>query len=88
MPFDSCDDVLFWHGSLIGYTAGVKAACEDKKKSDLLLEMSEVQSKLEIEELKNSKLRELLCELYEDQCDDGDRWKYRDRMSKFGIEVD
>jgi hypothetical protein len=34
----------------------------------------------------NAKLRELLCELYEDQCDDGDRWKYRDRMSKFGIE--
>ena len=44
----------------------------------------------EIEKLKteNAKLRELLCELYEDQCDDGDRWKYRDRMSKFGIEVD
>lgn len=60
MPFDSWDDVLFWHGSLIGYAAGVKAACEDKKKSDLLLEMAEVQSKLEIEELKNSKLLELV----------------------------
>lgn len=30
----------------------------------------------------------LLCiELYEDQCDDCDKWKYRDRMRKLGIEV-
>ena len=36
----------------------------------------------------NAKLRELLRELYEDQCIDGDRWKYRDRMCELGIEVD
>ena len=36
----------------------------------------------------NAKLRELLRELYEDQCDDCDRWKYRDRMSELGVEVD
>ena len=35
----------------------------------------------------NAKLRELLCELYEDQCDECDRWKYRDRMRELGIEV-
>lgn len=74
MPFDSWDDVLFWNGSLIGYAAGVKAACEDKKKSDLLLEMAEVQSKLEIEEMKNAKLRELadaVKEFVEDtHCED------------------
>ena len=36
----------------------------------------------------NAKLRELLLELYEDQCDECDRWKYRDRMRKLGIEVE
>ena len=36
----------------------------------------------------NAKLRELLKELYEDQCDDGDQWKYRDRLRELGIEVD
>lgn len=35
----------------------------------------------------NSKLRELLRELYEDQCDECDRWKYRDSMRELGIEV-
>ena len=35
----------------------------------------------------NDKLRELLCELYEDQCDEHDRWRYRDRMRELGIEV-
>lgn len=36
----------------------------------------------------NAKLRELVCELYEDQCDECDRWKYRDRMRECGIEVE
>ena len=36
----------------------------------------------------NAKLRELVCELYEDQCDECDEWKYRDRMRELGIEVD
>jgi len=36
----------------------------------------------------NDRLRELVRELYEDQCIDGDRWKYRDRMRELGIEVD
>lgn len=36
----------------------------------------------------NAKLRELVRELYEDQCIDGDQWKYRDRMHELGIEVD
>lgn len=35
----------------------------------------------------NVKLRELMVDLYEDQCDECDRWKYRDRMRKLGIEV-
>ena len=38
-------------------------------------------------ELENAKLRELLAELYEEQCDECDRWKYRDRMRDLGFEV-
>ena len=33
----------------------------------------------------NAKLRELLWELYDDQCDDCDRWKYHDRMCELGV---
>lgn len=49
----------------------------------------EVSMSEEIERLKreNAKLRELVRELYEDQCVDGDQWKYRDRMRELGIEV-
>ena len=36
----------------------------------------------------NAKLRELVAEIYEDQCDGSERWRYRDRMRKLGIEVD
>lgn len=36
----------------------------------------------------NAKLRELVRELYEDQCADSDQWKYRDRMRELGVEVD
>lgn len=36
----------------------------------------------------NSKLCELVRELYEDQCDECDQWRYRDRMCELGVEVD
>ena len=39
-------------------------------------------------EAENAKLRELVAELYEDQCTDGDQWRYRDRMRELGVEVD
>ena len=35
----------------------------------------------------HAKLCELLCELYEDQCDECDQWKYRDRMRELEIGV-
>ena len=35
----------------------------------------------------NAKLRKFAAEIYEDQCDDCDKWKYRDRMRELGIEV-
>ena len=38
-------------------------------------------------EAENAKLRELLAELYEDQCDECDKWKYADRMRELGVEV-
>lgn len=34
----------------------------------------------------NAKLCELVQELYEDQCADGDQWKYRDRMRELGVQ--
>ena len=37
--------------------------------------------------VENAKLRELLAELYENQCDECDRWKYRDRMRELGVEA-
>lgn len=33
----------------------------------------------------NNILRKLVAEIYEDQCDDGDQWKYRDRIRELGI---
>ena len=36
----------------------------------------------------NAKLRELVQELYEDQCAECDIWRYLDRMRELGIEVD
>lgn len=39
-------------------------------------------------ENENESLRELMRELYEDQCDECDEWKYRDRMRELGIEVE
>ncbi len=33
-------------------------------------------------------LRRLVQELYEDQCDEHDRWKYRDRMRELGVKVE
>lgn len=58
MTFDSWDDVMFWHGSLIGYMAGVKSACKDEDKSHLLLRMADTQARLEFMESENAKLRE------------------------------
>lgn len=40
------------------------------------------------DDAENARLLELLCELYEDQCDECDRWKYRDRMHELGVEVE
>lgn len=34
------------------------------------------------------RLQELALELYEEQCDECDRWKYRDRMHKLGIDTE
>lgn len=44
----------------------------------------------EIDRLRDesAELRELVRDLYEDQCCDGDEWKYRDHMRELGIVVD
>lgn len=60
MAFESWDDAMFWHGSLIGYMAGVKSACKDEDKSSLLLRMADTQARLEFMESENAKLRDAL----------------------------
>lgn len=35
----------------------------------------------------NAKLRELVAEIYEDQCDNSERWRYRDRMRELGVDT-
>ncbi len=47
-----------------------------------------VERQIMTEQDENAKLRELVRELYEDQCDEYDEWRYRDRMRELGIEVD
>ena len=37
--------------------------------------------------VENAKLRELVRDLYEDQCDKCDCWKYRDRMRELGVDA-
>ena len=63
MAVESWDDAMLWHGSLIGYMAGVKSACKDEDKSSLLIRMADTQAKLEFMESQNAKLRELCHDL-------------------------
>jgi len=60
MAFESWDDAMFWHGSLIGYMAGVKSACDDDDKSSLLLRIADTQARLELMESENAELRKLV----------------------------
>lgn len=87
MAFESWDDAMFWHGSLIGYKAGVKSACKDEDKSRLLLRMADTQARLEFMESENSKLRELLdfalpIAMYAASTEEGDRM--RELMREIG----
>ena len=47
-----------------------------------------VERQIMTEQAENDKLRELVAEIYEDQCDNSERWRYRDRMRELGIEED
>lgn len=49
--------------------------------------MNALRSDNERLKVENAKLRELVRELYEDQCDEYDEWRYRDRMRELGIEL-
>lgn len=95
MAFESWDDAMFWHGSLIGYMAGVKSACKDEDKSSLLLRMADTQARLEFMESENAKLREQVRDVWHlftehgavHQCDLPVVDAVRDRMRELGIEV-
>jgi len=99
MAFESWDEAMLWHGSLIGYMAGVKSACNDEDKSSLLLRMADTQAKLELMESENARLRELVryayeCAIHSDHatCDDCRRMNgyciLEQRMRELGVEVD
>ena len=53
-------------------------------------QMAYIEAEREVVKLQaeNEKLRERLAELYEDQCDECDRWKYRDSLRELGVKVD
>jgi len=59
-----------------------------KAHTDVMAMYCDAERDLKESQAENAKLRELLAELYEEQCDECDRWKYRDRMRELGIEVD
>ncbi len=63
-------------GALKAENAKLRGRIDDAHMSRLLTENE------------NESLRELMRELYEDQCDECDEWKYRDRMRELGIEVE
>jgi len=58
-----------------------------KENAALRTQLADVAESMGRVEERCAKLRELLWELYEDQCDECDRWKYRDRMRNLGVEV-
>ena len=47
-----------------------------------------VERQIMTEQAENAKLRELVAEIYEDQCNNSERWRYRDRMRELGIGED
>lgn len=46
-----------------------------------------VERQIATEQSENAKLRELVAEIYEDQCDNSERWRYRDRMRELGVDA-
>lgn len=55
--------------------------------SDLFDAVDGLGVEMEKLEAENEKLRELVSEMYEDECDECDRWKYRDRIRELGVDV-
>ena len=53
-------------------------------------QMAYIEAEREVDRLQteNAKLRELVAEIYEDQCNNSERWRYRDRMRELGIGED
>lgn len=84
MAVESWDDAMLWHGSLIGYMAGVKSACKDEDKSSLLLRMADTQARLEFMESQNAKLRELVQYILDEGY--GDDW-FGEKAEELGFKA-
>lgn len=75
-----------WHVELPKLPKGIAVTTTDER--DREVRTARVWRYVREDEAENDRLRELLTELYEEQCDECDRWKYRDRMRELGVEVD
>ena len=69
-------------------TVRVDAVITDEQYREAMGAVRAANERMDLLMAENAKLRKLVRELYEDQCVDGDQWKYRDRMRELGIEVD
>lgn len=67
MP-ENWDRANLYEGALIGYAVGSSAATEDKDKADLLIELAEMQRKVDSLESENASLRGAVTGLG-DECD-------------------
>ena len=68
-------------------TVRVDAVITDEQYREAMGAVRAANERMDLLEDENAKLRELVMELYEDQCDECDEWKYRDRMRELGIKM-
>lgn len=69
-------------------TVRVDAVITDEQYREAMGAVRAANERMDLLEAENAKLRELVAEIYEDQCDNFERWRYRDRMRELGIEED
>lgn len=81
-----CDDCGGYIGTAeeIAATLGCKSYGKDAELGKCV--KSHERESYAVLKTENAKLRELIRELYEDQCDECDCWKYRDRLRELGVD--
>ena len=69
-------------------TVRLDAVITDEQYREAMGAVMAANERIDLLEAENAELRELVQELYEDQCAECDQWRYRDRMRELGIEVE